>query len=82
MIDEIRKLYPTFTIEEEDVSLSDSLYTINYNTEDYNYVFKVSKKSCKVLEERISISKKRAMQIARDKFKEEPYSIWKGEKTW
>lgn len=82
VIDEIRKLYPTFMIKEEDISLSDSLYNINYSTEDYDYVFKVSKKSCKVLKERISFSEKRARLIAMDKVKKEPYSIWKGKKTW
>jgi len=79
---EIKKLHPNFQIDDKKVFSGASVYIVNYNVKDYIYTFKVSKKSCKVLKEKISITKRRAKQIAKKKVEEKPFSIWKHRSSW
>lgn len=81
-IEEVRRLHPTFQIDKGNISSDNSLYIINYDTEDFKYAFKISKKTCNVLEKKVTITEKRAKQIARDKIKDKPYSIWKNKNNW
>lgn len=81
-INEVKKLHPDFQIDGERVFSEGSVYIVNYNTEDYNYTFKVSKKSCKILRKKMLITEKRAKQIARERIGKEPFSIWKHGNTW
>lgn len=81
-LEEIRKLYPAFDINEKRVWSASFLYKVSYSTEDNTYMWDVSRRSGKILEEKISITEKKARQIAKNNIDEEPFGVWKEAENW
>ncbi|GEM_PF-5806339 len=81
-ITEIKKIFPDLDLKEENIEVRGFLYILNYNTADYNYTFKVNKKSGKVVNQKKTISETRVKQIAKENASEEPLAIWQQNNMW
>ncbi|MFH1772139.1 MAG: hypothetical protein ABH872_04910 [Candidatus Omnitrophota bacterium] len=81
-ISELKGLFPDFEIEAQNLISAEDLYNFQHDTDDYSYNFRVSKKSCKALKRKISITEKKAREIAVIKIKDDPYAVWRYGGTW
>ena len=81
-IAEVKKVHPDFNLTKDNISHRAFSYIISYDLEDKRYLFKVSKRACKILNEKVAINEEKAREIARSKVDQEPYMVQKKGNNW